>query len=186
MTAAALVALTGCTGSFADASTGSSAADSASPSTSAPAASTTATAAPSAAATSSASGSSFCVQAGKLLARTDPRSVDTTKPDTAAAFFTQAAKDMRAVTAPSAISADWTSVATGLGDLAQAYGNADLSTVAGESRLERAITQIQTQIGPSQNHVNAYLQQTCGIGNAGSTATTSNPAPVLVPSPHAP
>lgn len=182
MSAAALLALTACSGSFADASGVSSA----SARTNDPTGAASSASSGDASGTSSAAASSFCEKAGSLVSRTDPRSVDTSKPAEAARLFTQAAGTLRSIDPPSEIVGDWSAVGDGLADLAAAFGKADLSTVAGESRLERSITQIQTQIGPAQNRVNSYLQNTCGVSVAGSTATSSNPAPVLVPTPSAP
>jgi hypothetical protein len=82
----------------------------------------------------------------------------------------QAADDVRAIEAPSEISSDWTALADGIEQFAQAFAEVDVNDPASASAFQQRTTEIVGSLSSSATNVQTYLAEECGID---PTATDS-------------
>jgi hypothetical protein len=160
--AAAVVLLTACGGSD---NGGSSASASASSGTSSSASQTSAGAAD----------SEFCTQAAGPLSAVQPALSGQGDPPSLAPALQQAADKIRAIKPPSEIAADWTAVADGIEQIAQAFAGANVTDPASASALQQRTTGIIGQLSAPATNVQNYLAEKCGLGipSTGSASPTS-------------
>jgi hypothetical protein len=155
--AAAVVLLSGCGGSGDDESASSSS-----------------SARSSAAGTSAeASGSEFCTEAATALSSVEPAfNGAENDPGALAPALQEAADKVRAIDPPTEISADWTALADGIEQLAQAFASVDVNDPASATALQQRTAQVIGTLTTSATSVQTYLAEKCGI-----TAPTDVSAP---------
>ena len=146
--AAAVVLLTACGGSD----------DSSSES----AASTTATS--SASESGDASGSEFCTQAADALSQIEPAFTGQgNDPAALAPALQQAADRVRSIDPPSEIATDWSALADGIEQFAQAFAEVDVNDPASASALQQRTAEIVGSLSTSATSVQTYLSNECGL-----------------------
>ncbi|TFV86460.1 hypothetical protein [Blastococcus sp. CT_GayMR16] len=158
--AAAVVLLTACGGSGDDDNQSS-----ASSATSSSASETTADAA----------ASEFCTQAADALNDVEPAfSGQGSDPAALAPALQEAADKVRAIDPPSEISSDWTALADGIEQFAQAFAEVNVNDPASASALQQRTTEIIGSLSTSATNVQTYLATECGLETpSGSAAPTS-------------
>jgi hypothetical protein len=157
--AAAVVLLSACGGSGDDtsASSSSSARSSASP--------TSATAAD----------AEFCTQAASTLGRIEPAFTGAQNdPAQLATVLQQAAEQVRGIQPPSEISADWSKLADGIEQFAQAFASVNPGDPASQSALQQRTQQIIGSLTTSATAVQTYLGQKCGLQTPTGTAAPTS------------
>lgn len=146
--AAAVVLLTGCGGS-----------DNKSASSSTSASHSTA-------ASSSASGSDseFCTQAAAALQDVEPAFTGSGDDPSALATALQTAADkVRTIQPPAAIAKDWSALADGIEQFAQAFAGANPNDPAAAASLEKRSSEIIGSLTAAATKVQTYLATKCGI-----------------------
>ena len=102
----------------------------------------------------------FCARAEDLDQRVetalDESDGDGSLPD----VFRRLAEEMRSITAPEAIAADWDTMRTGLDRMADAVADLDISDADSVAALEEAGRGLET----ASDDVETYLCEECGIG----------------------
>jgi hypothetical protein len=158
--AAAVVLLSACGGSGDDASAASS------------------SSAPSSAAETSAeaTGSEFCTQAGAALSKVAPAltAAPGTDPTTLAPALQEAADDVRAIDPPSEIAADWSAIADGIEQFAQAYAQVNVNDPASATALQQRAGEIIGTLSTSATNVQTYLAQQCNLQAPTATAAPTS------------
>jgi hypothetical protein len=154
--AAAVLLLTACGGS--DDGTSASSASSSSASSSAHAA-----------------GSKFCTEAARTLSELEPAFTGQGgDPAALAPALQEAADKVRAIDPPSEIASDWTALADGIEQFAQAFGEVDVNDPASASALQQRTSEIIGQLSTSATNVETYLSEKCGLETpTASSAPTS-------------
>jgi hypothetical protein len=96
-------------------------------------------------------------------------------PASLAPALQQAADKIRAIKPPSEIAADWTAVADGIEQIAQAFAGANVTDPASASALQQRTTGIIGQLSAPATNVQNYLAEKCGLGmpSTGSASPTS-------------
>jgi hypothetical protein len=158
--AAAAVLLTACGGSGNDnsASSSSSATSSSASETSADAAS-----------------SQFCTQAADALSQVEPAFTGQGgDPASLAPALQQAADKVRAIDPPSDIAADWTALADGIEQFAQAFAEVNVNDPASASALQQRTTEIIGSLSTSATNVQTYLAEKCGLETPTETASPTS------------
>jgi hypothetical protein len=144
---AAVLLLTGCGGGGGDTATGSSE-------------SSRAAAGDAQDATEASGSDEFCTQAAGIDQRVDSAMSDLDGNDPSVAeIFRQIATELRGITAPRAISADWTAMATGLDRMADAFADLDITDLDSLESLDEA----EGNLTDASTHVEDYLSDECGI-----------------------
>ena len=144
--AAAVVLLTACGGSDEE--------DSASTATSASSSSAAGT-------STSGAGSEFCTQAEEALDEVEPALSGSEDP--AALALQEAADSVRAIEPPAEIDADWTALADGIEQFAQAFAEFDATDPASASAFQQRTSEIVTSLTDSASSVQTYLADECGL-----------------------
>jgi hypothetical protein len=154
--AAAVLLLTACGGSDDDTSASSESSSSAS-------------------ASGSAAGSEFCTEAARALGELEPAFTGQGgDPAALAPALQDAADKVRAIDPPSQIASDWTALADGIEEFAQAFGKVDVNDPASASALQQRTSEIIGQLSMSATNVETYLAEECGLETpTGSSAPTS-------------
>lgn len=157
--AAAVVLLTGCSGSDEDSSASSSSAAGSSAAQS--------SAAPSA-------DSEFCTRAGSIQQRVASTFTESDPADLGA-LLQEGAAEVRATEPPAEIAADWAALADGLGQVAASFAGVDLDDPAAKQELGRKIAELQGPLNTASTNVENYLRDECGLqlGSSGPAAPTS-------------
>jgi hypothetical protein len=154
--AAALALLTACGGSGDDESASSS--------------STTTSASESSA---GAAGSEFCSQAADALSQVEPAFTGQgDDPAALAPALQQAADTVRGIDPPSAIADDWTALADGIEQFAQAFAEVDAGDPASAAELQQRSAEIISQLSTSATNVQTYLAQECGLSTESASPTS--------------
>jgi hypothetical protein len=73
---------------------------------------------------------------------------------------------MRAIEPPSEISADWTALADGIEQFAEAFAEVDVDDPASASAFQQRSTEIAGELSSSASNVQAYLAEECGLDPA--------------------
>jgi hypothetical protein len=120
-----------------------------------------------------AAASEFCSQAAKALSDLQPALSGQGDPASLAPALQQAADQVRAIQAPSAIAADWTALADGIEQIAQAFATANVSDPASQAALQQRTTEIIGQLSAPATNVQTYLAQKCGL----ATPSTESASP---------
>jgi hypothetical protein len=128
----------------------------------------------SAGASGNAEAAAFCSQAQPLLTRfgttlgaagQDPAALSSALQQAVAAFG--------AVQAPTAIASDWAAARDALAGLSTSLGTIDPTAPDAQAKVQAAVQQTETQLGPAAGRIQTYLQQNCGSAGAGTSAPTS-------------
>jgi hypothetical protein len=164
----ALVLLTGCRTDWM-----ASDAPAPQPSSTAPSPAPSGTAAVTTTPSAPASGSTFCTKAAAVVSAVISPSGDAADPSRAVDFFTNEADTLQSISPPAEIRTEWTAMADGLRQLADAYRQTDLNDSQQVAILQQTITRIENQLGPAENKVNTYLLTQCGI-SLGASAPASH------------
>jgi hypothetical protein len=118
--------------------------------------------------------SGFCTQAADALGKVEPAFTGQgNDPAKLAPALRDAADEVRAIKAPSEIAADWTALADGLEQFADAFANVDVNDPASASALQQRTTQIIGQLSAPAAKVQTYLADRCGL----ETPATDSAAP---------
>ena len=156
--AAALVLLTGCSGS----GDGNSAASSTTASSSA------------AETTAAAAGSQFCTQAASLAAKLGSVVADQSDPGAAQQGLQAALAAIRAIDPPAEIASDWSALADGVEQLATASAGVDFNDPAAVATFQQTATQLETQLSSASTGVEKYLSEKCGLVAPGGSASPTS------------
>jgi hypothetical protein len=120
-----------------------------------------------------AAASKFCTQAADALGAVAPALSGQGEPASLAPALQEAADKIRAIQAPSEIAADWTAVADGIEQIAQAFAGADVNDPASASSLQQRTTEIIGQLSAPATNVQNYLAEKCGL----TTSSTESASP---------
>lgn len=141
--------------------------------TSSPSTSTTTTAAPTTTPTTAAGAAAFCAQA-KEFAREVESSIGGSQQNAdVGQQLQQLAGQLRSITPPAEIAADWQSVTSAVAQMAQVYAQTNLSDPQALAQLQQKLAPVTQQLSTSAGHIDQYLQTQCGFPGAGHTATTN-------------
>jgi hypothetical protein len=134
----------------------------------------------SSASSSSAAGSSadqsdseFCTQAAGALDQVEPAFTGSQDPADLAPALQNAADEVRAIEAPPEIQDDWTVLADGIEQFAQAVAEVDVNDPASQAALQERITALSGGLTTSATNVQNYLAEECGL----AVASTEPAAP---------
>jgi len=156
---ALLLALTGCSG-------GSTANNAAATSSAAR------TSASSAAATTSSAavpaGGAFCDQARTFIAEVQATTDDTASPQRLQQTLPTLADQLKSITPPPPIAADWQQAVAAIQQLAQAFQSANPTDPQQLAQLSQKVQPAVAQLSAAGQHIEDYLKTQCGI-TAGST-----------------
>jgi hypothetical protein len=144
--AAALVLLTACGGSGKDNSASSTKASSSASET-----------------TAKAAGSEFCSQAAAVESSVGPAVTSSSDPASVKQALQTAVAKIRAIHAPSEISADWTALADGVEQLATAFGNVDFKDPSAVASFQATAGNLEKQLSGASANVEKYLSDKCGL-----------------------
>ena len=158
---AAVVLLAGCSSSG-----GSKSASSSSP------ASTT-TSSSSSAAAAGGGGGGFCDQA-KAFAAQVASSVQSQPKGTTAQNLQQLAAQLQTINPPSEIAADWQTAVTSIQQLGTALQSLNPSDPSQAAAVQQQVAPIEQRLSTAGEHIDAYLQQKCGININGDTASSTS------------
>jgi len=160
--AAAVLLLTGCSGSGDDPEAGSTAA----PATSSSAAASTSTSADDVQA--------FCTEAEAAFTRVSQAFGSATDPANVSAALDQGVAAFDGVQPPAEISSDWSALRQGLAGLRDAVAGTDVTTPEGQAALQGAVTTFQTDAAEPQQNLEQYLTANCdGLGGTPTPAPSS-------------
>ena len=157
---AAVVLLAGC----------SSSGGSKSASSSSPASTTTSS---SSAAAAGAGGGGFCDQA-KAFAAQVASSVQSQPNGTTAQNLQQLAAQLQTINPPSEIAADWQTAVTSIQQLGTALQSLNPSDPSQAAAVQQQVAPIEQKLTTAGEHIDAYLQQKCGININGDTASSTS------------
>jgi citrate lyase alpha subunit len=144
--AVALVLLTACGGSGKDNSASSTKASSSASET-----------------TAKAAGSEFCTQAAAVESNVGSAVTDSSNPASVKQALQDAVAKIRAIHAPSEISADWTALADGVEQLATAFGNVDFKDPNAVASFQATASNLEKQLSGASANVEKYLSDKCGL-----------------------
>jgi hypothetical protein len=144
---AAVVLLTGCSGSGKDDSASSSSKASSSASKT----------------SAEAAGSEFCTKAAEALSEVEPAFTGGSDPTGLAPALQQAADKVRSIDPPSEISDDWAALADGIEQFAQAFASVNLNDPASATQLEQRTNELIGSLSTSATNVQNYLASKCGL-----------------------
>ena len=86
----------------------------------------------------------------------------------------QLAGQLSAITPPSEIATDWRNAVDQLQKLGQVFQGKNLNDPQQAAQVQQEAAPIEQQLSASADHIDAYLQTTCGIGEtSGSAGPTS-------------
>ena len=160
--AAAVVLLTGCSGSGDEPEAGSTAA----PSTSGSAGAS--------ASTSADDVQAFCTDAQAAFTRVSQAFGSATDPANVSAALDQGVAAFDEVEPPAEISSDWSALQEGLAGLRDAVAGTDASTPEGQAALQGAVTTFQTDAAEPQQRLEQFLTTNCdGLGGTPAPAPSS-------------
>ncbi|MGY1917153.1 hypothetical protein [Blastococcus sp. SYSU DS0973] len=149
---AALVLLTGCSGSDdedATASQETSAAESSAAETSA--------------AETSAADSEFCTEATSSLERLTGSASSAGDPSELPQIFRGAAEEIRGIEAPDELASDWNALADGAEQFASTLENVDLTDPNAMTTLQQQLAPLEQQLNEASMNVQNYLGDECGM-----------------------
>jgi hypothetical protein len=159
LSAAAALLLTACGGSDEDAAT---------------------TAEPTAGSSAAASGSTseedvqaFCTEAEEVFTRVGTAFNSVTDPANFTTVLDQGVTAFDEVEPPAEISSDWTALQEGLAGLRDAIAGIDVETPEGQTALQGAVTDFQTDTAEPQQNLEQFVTANCD--NAATDAPTSAP-----------
>jgi hypothetical protein len=110
--------------------------------------------------TTSAGAGEFCTQAADIDERVDSALADMEDDDPSVSeAFHQIATELRGITAPEAITADWASMAAGLDRMADAFADLDITDLDSLDVLDQA----EGDLTEASTNVDDYLSEECGI-----------------------
>jgi hypothetical protein len=122
-----------------------------------------------------AAASEFCTQAADALSQVEPAFTDQGGDPAALAPALHAAADqVRAIEAPSEISEDWTALADGIEQFAQAFAEVNVNDPASQTALQQRTTEIIGTLSTSATNVQTYLTQECGLDTSSETASPTS------------
>jgi Flp pilus assembly protein TadD len=114
--------------------------------------------------TSTQADSQFCTEAAGALEQVEPAFTGSGNDPAALATALQAAADdVRAIEPPSEIESDWTALADGIEQFAQAFAGVDLQDPASATQLQQRTTEIIGSLSTSATNVQTYLATECGL-----------------------
>ncbi|WP_347058213.1 hypothetical protein ABC795_16280 [Blastococcus sp. HT6-30] len=152
---AALVLLTGCSGSEdedATASQETSAAESSAAETSA--AETSA---------ADAADSEFCTEATSSLERLTGSASSAGDPSELPQIFRGAAEEIRGIEAPDELASDWNALADGAEQFASTLENVDLTDPDAMTTLQQQLAPLEQELNEASTNVQNYLGDECGV-----------------------
>jgi hypothetical protein len=123
-----------------------------------------------------ASDSAFCTEAQSALQDVEPAfSGGGDDPAALATALQDAADQVRTIDPPSEIETDWTALADGIEQFAQAFADVDVNDPASASQLQQRSTEIIGSLSTSATNVQNYLASECGldVNSTESAAPTS-------------
>jgi hypothetical protein len=122
-----------------------------------------------------AASSEFCTQAADALSQVEPAFTGQGgDPASLAPALQQAADKVRAIDPPSDIAADWTALADGIEQFAQAFAEVNVNDPASASALQQRATELLGQVSTSATNVQTYLAEKCGLGAPTETASPTS------------
>jgi hypothetical protein len=108
----------------------------------------------------SAGAGEFCTQAADIDERVDSALADMEDDDPSVSeAFHQIATELRGITPPEAITADWESMAAGLDRMADAFADLDITDLDSLDSLDEA----EGDLTEASTNVDDYLSEECGI-----------------------
>lgn len=156
---AALVLLSGCGGSGGTKSASSS--------------SSSATTTTSSSAGGGAQAAGFCGQARSFAAQV-ASTVGNTGSATTAQKLQQLAAQLNSISPPAEIATDWHTAVSSIQQLGQALQGVNLSDPQQAAAVQQKVAPLEQQLTAAGQHIDAYLQQKCGIDVGGSGESASS------------
>jgi|1185.fasta_scaffold259890_2 hypothetical protein len=144
---AAVVLLTGCSGSGKDDSASSSSKAGSSASRTG----------------AEAAGSEFCTKAAAIESSVGSAMANQSDPNSIKEALQTAVAQIRAIDPPSEIASDWTALADGVEQLATAFANVNFADQAAVSSFEQTASSLESQLSGASANVEKYLSQKCGL-----------------------
>ena len=156
--AAALVLLTGCSGSAdeQEALPAEETAAETTPSTEVPA------------------DSEFCTEAAGIQERISSSADAAGDPTRLPQIFRETAQEIRAVEPPAEIAADWNALADGVQQFATTLEGVDFTDPNALATLEQSLAPLEQDLNDASANVQGYLSQECGLGGPTEEAAPSS------------
>jgi hypothetical protein len=107
--------------------------------------------------------SEFCTQAQALVTTLESAFSDQSDPTSLTQQFQQTADAMRGIEAPDEIAGDWTTLADGLEQYAQAFAELDINDPASASEFQQRTAPLEADLTTAGTNVENYLTTECGI-----------------------
>jgi hypothetical protein len=111
-------------------------------------------------------GSDFCVKAAGIEDTVGSTLNDLSDPTTIPDALHKAADEIKAITPPDEIAADWAALAGGVEQVATAFGNVNFSDPNALATFEQQVSQLEGQLNGASTNVEKYLAEHCGLGTA--------------------
>lgn len=134
---------------------------------------TTTTTTSSSAAAAGGGGGAFCDQARAFAAQV-ASSVGNRPNGTTAQNLQQLAAQLQNINPPPEIAGDWHTAVTSIQQLGQALQNLNPSDPSQAAAMQQQVAPIEQQLSTAGEHIDAYLQQKCGINVNGDTASSTS------------
>ena len=129
----------------------------------------------SASASGSAADSEFCSEAARALSEVEPAFTSQGgDPAALAPALQDAADKVRAIDPPGEIASDWTALADGIEQFAQAFGEVDVNDPASASALQQRTSEIIGKLSTSATNVQTYLAEKCGLETPSESAAPTS------------
>jgi hypothetical protein len=119
-----------------------------------------------------AAGSEFCTKAAGLAANLGSAVVNQSDPAAAQQGLRAAVTQIRAIDPPSEIASDWSALADGVEQLANASAGVDFNDPSAVATFQQTATQLETKLSGASTNVEKYLSEKCGL-----TSSTESAAP---------
>jgi hypothetical protein len=119
--------------------------------------------------------SAFCTGAAAAFQEVQPAFTGGGDPAALATALQKAADQVRTIDPPSELKADWTALADGIEQFAQAFAAVDPNDPASQTQLQQRSSEIIGNLTASATKVQNYLTTQCGldVGSTSSAAPTS-------------
>ena len=118
-------------------------------------------------------GGAFCDQARAFAAQV-ASSVGSQPNATTAQNLQQLAAQLKSISPPPEIAADWQTAVGAIQQLGAALQGLNPSDPSQAASVQQQVAPIEQQLSTAGEHIDAYLQQKCGISVGGGTDTASS------------
>jgi hypothetical protein len=113
----------------------------------------------------------FCTEAASVQERVSSTVNDPSQQANLPEVLHETATEIRAIEAPTEISADWNALADGAEELSAVIGSVDPNRPDAFAGIEQQLDDVTARLSGASANVSAYLQNECGIDPAPASPT---------------